>query len=63
MISKNGLLDAVWGHRCLMPNVLSQAMTQIRHALGDIDWPWRDKKGLSQTLGSVDHAKNGKASS
>lgn len=35
VLSKNELLDAVWGHRCVTPNVLSQAMTQIRHALGD----------------------------
>lgn len=35
VLSKNELLDAVWGHRCVTPNVLSQAITQIRHALGD----------------------------
>ena len=169
VLTKNELLDAVWGHRCVTPNVLSQAMTQIRHALGDdahqsrfietvptlgyrfiallthapykqidrtslsqqvkpnaacnaallseihsllaslegqhdkypalsrhlslmaalfgdkpsgvmlyelaleyglekmmsleIDLPWRDKKSLSQALGSIDHAKNGKSSS
>ncbi len=35
VLTKNELLDAVWGHRCVTPNVLSQAVTQIRHALGD----------------------------
>lgn len=35
VLAKNELLDAVWGHRCVTQNVLSQAITQIRHALGD----------------------------
>jgi DNA-binding winged helix-turn-helix (wHTH) protein len=35
VLTKNELLDAVWGHRCVTPNVLSQSITQIRHALGD----------------------------
>ncbi len=35
VLTKNELLDAVWGHRCVTPNVLSRAITHIRHALGD----------------------------
>ena len=35
VVSKDALLDAVWGHRCVTPNVLARAIAQIRHALSD----------------------------
>lgn len=35
VVTKEALLDSVWGHRCVTPNVLSRVITQIRHALGD----------------------------
>jgi DNA-binding winged helix-turn-helix (wHTH) protein len=35
VITKDDLLDSVWGHRAVTPNVLSRAITQIRHAIGD----------------------------
>jgi DNA-binding winged helix-turn-helix (wHTH) protein len=35
VITKDELLDSVWGHRAVTPNVLSRAITQIRHAIGD----------------------------
>ena len=35
VITKDELLDNVWGHRAVTPNVLSRAITQIRHAIGD----------------------------
>ena len=35
VITKDELLDNVWGHRAVTPNVLSRAITQIRHAVGD----------------------------
>jgi DNA-binding winged helix-turn-helix (wHTH) protein len=34
-VTKDALLDNVWGHRAVTPNVLSRAIAQIRHALGD----------------------------
>lgn len=35
VITKDELLDNVWGHRAVTPNVLARAITQIRHAVGD----------------------------
>lgn len=35
IVTKDELLDAVWKHRYVTPNVLSRVITQIRHALGD----------------------------
>ena len=35
VITKDELLDNVWGRRAVTPNVLSRAITQIRHAIGD----------------------------
>lgn len=35
VVTKDELLDNVWGHRSVTPNVLSRAITQIRHAIGD----------------------------
>ena len=35
VVTKDELLDKVWGHRSVTPNVLSRAITQIRHAIGD----------------------------
>lgn len=35
VVTKDELLDAVWKHRCVTPNVLSRIITQIRRALGD----------------------------
>lgn len=35
VVTKDELLDAVWNHRCVTPNVLSRVITQLRHALGD----------------------------
>lgn len=35
MVDKNTLLDAGWGHRNVTPGVLSHAISQLRHALGD----------------------------
>lgn len=34
-VTRDVLLDNVWGHRAVTPNVLSRAIAQIRHALGD----------------------------
>lgn len=34
-VTRDALLDNVWGHRAVTPNVLSRAIAQIRHALGD----------------------------
>jgi DNA-binding winged helix-turn-helix (wHTH) protein len=35
VVDKDTLLDAAWGHRCVTPSVLSHAISQLRHALGD----------------------------
>ena len=35
MIGRDELLDAVWGHRHVTPGVLTRAIAQLRHALGD----------------------------
>lgn len=35
MVDKDTLLDAAWGHRNVTPGVLSHAISQLRHALGD----------------------------
>lgn len=35
VVTKDELLDAIWTHRCVTPNVLARVITQIRHALGD----------------------------
>ena len=35
LVTKDELLNSVWGHRAVTPNVLSHAITQIRHAIGD----------------------------
>ena len=35
VVTKDELLDVVWNHRCVTPNVLSRVITQLRHALGD----------------------------
>lgn len=35
VVDKDTLLDSVWGHRHVAPGVLSHAISQLRHALGD----------------------------
>lgn len=35
LLTHEVLLDAVWGHRHVTPGVLTRAIAQIRHALGD----------------------------
>lgn len=35
VVDKGTLLDAAWGHRHVTPGVLSHAISQLRHALGD----------------------------
>jgi DNA-binding winged helix-turn-helix (wHTH) protein len=35
VVDKTTLLDTVWGHRHVTPGVLSHAISQLRHALGD----------------------------
>ena len=35
VVSRGELLDAVWGHRHVTPGVLTRAIAQLRHALGD----------------------------
>lgn len=35
VLSKEYLLDAVWGHRCVTPCVLARTIAQIRRALSD----------------------------
>lgn len=35
LVSHDVLLDEVWGHRHVTPGVLTRAIAQIRHALGD----------------------------
>jgi DNA-binding winged helix-turn-helix (wHTH) protein len=35
LMSRDRLLDLVWGHDALSPNVLPQAMSELRQALGD----------------------------
>lgn len=35
MVSKDSLLDIVWGHRHVTPGVLNRAISQLRHTLGD----------------------------
>jgi DNA-binding winged helix-turn-helix (wHTH) protein len=35
VVTKDELLDAIWTHRCVTPNVLARVITQIRRALGD----------------------------
>jgi DNA-binding winged helix-turn-helix (wHTH) protein len=35
VVDKMALLDAAWGHRHVTPGVLSHAISQLRHALGD----------------------------
>lgn len=35
LIGRDDLLDAVWGHRHVTPGVLTRAIAQLRHALGD----------------------------
>ena len=35
LISRDELLDAVWGHSALSPNVLPQTISELRQALGD----------------------------
>ncbi len=35
MIGRDELLDTVWGHRHVTPGVLTRAIAQLRHALGD----------------------------
>lgn len=35
LVDKDALLDAAWGHRHVTPGVLSHAISQLRHALGD----------------------------
>ncbi len=35
VVTKDELLDAVWTHRCVTPNVLSRVIAKIRHVLGD----------------------------
>lgn len=35
VVSKDDLLDAAWGHRHVTPGVLTRAVSQLRHSLGD----------------------------
>ena len=35
VVDKDTLLDTAWGHRHVTPGVLSHAISQLRHALGD----------------------------
>jgi DNA-binding winged helix-turn-helix (wHTH) protein len=35
LVTKNGLLDAVWGHRFVTESVLKSAISEVRSALGD----------------------------
>jgi DNA-binding winged helix-turn-helix (wHTH) protein len=35
VVTRDELLDRIWGHRAVTPNVLSREITQIRHAIGD----------------------------
>jgi len=35
LVTKNGLLDAVWGHRFVTESVLKSAISDVRAALGD----------------------------
>lgn len=35
VVGKDDLLDAAWGHRHVTPGVLTRAISQLRHALGD----------------------------
>ncbi|WP_133478142.1 tetratricopeptide repeat protein [Cognatilysobacter segetis] len=35
LVSRDDLLDAVWGHRHVTPGVLTRSVAQLRHALGD----------------------------
>src|SRR5215510_51915 len=35
LVSKNALLDAVWGHRFVTESVLKSAISEVRAALGD----------------------------
>ena len=35
LVGRDQLLDAVWGHRHVTPGVLTRAVAQVRHALGD----------------------------
>jgi len=35
VVGKDALLDAAWGHRHVTPGVLTRAISQLRHALGD----------------------------
>ncbi|MHA6206304.1 winged helix-turn-helix domain-containing protein [Dyella soli] len=35
VVGKNELLDAAWGHRHVTPGVLTRAVSQLRHTLGD----------------------------
>ncbi|WP_199098267.1 winged helix-turn-helix domain-containing protein [Dyella sp. ASV21] len=35
VVSKDELLDAAWGHRHVTPGVLTRAVSQLRHSLGD----------------------------
>lgn len=35
LVTRDALLDHVWGHRHVTPGVLTRAIAQLRHALGD----------------------------
>ena len=35
LVLRDDLLDEVWGHRHVTPNVLTRAIAQLRAALGD----------------------------
>ena len=35
LVTKNELLDAVWGHRFVTESVLKSAISEVRAALGD----------------------------
>jgi DNA-binding winged helix-turn-helix (wHTH) protein len=35
MVSKDTLLDSIWGHRHVTSSVLSRSVSQLRHTLGD----------------------------
>ncbi len=35
LVTKNAMLDAVWGHRCVTESTLKSAISEVRGALGD----------------------------
>ncbi|MBL8243561.1 MAG: winged helix-turn-helix domain-containing protein, partial [Rhodanobacteraceae bacterium] len=35
LVSRDELMDALWGHHALSPNVIPQTVSELRQALGD----------------------------